>query len=56
MIQTLLDFDLRVMAPELTIVAATALLMIVDLLYGFENFICVNLFSHDLAFLGLFFL
>ena len=32
MIQTLLDFDLRVMAPELTIVAATALLMIVDLL------------------------
>ncbi|MBA4602974.1 NADH-quinone oxidoreductase subunit N [Thermoactinomyces mirandus] len=32
MIQTLLDFDLRVLAPELVIVAAAALLTIVDLL------------------------
>ena len=32
MMQTLLDFDLRVMAPELTIVVAAALLMILDLL------------------------
>ena len=32
MMQTLLDFDLRVLAPELIIVAATALLMLIDLL------------------------